>query len=51
MIETVTGSGGVLVNPPEVLEGLQALCKKYNLLFLFDEVMCGMARCGEMFAF
>ena len=51
MIETVTGSGGVLVNPPEVLQGIQALCHKYNLLLIMDEVMTGIGRCGEFFAF
>ena len=51
MIETVTGSAGVLVNPPQVVQGLRALCDKYNILFIIDEVMAGIGRCGEMFAF
>jgi len=51
MIETVTGSAGVLVNPPEVVQGIRALCDKYNVLLIIDEVMAGVGRCGEMFAF
>ena len=51
MIETVTGSAGVLVNPPQVIQGIRALCDKYNILLIIDEVMAGIGRCGEMFAF
>ena len=51
MMETVTGSAGVLVNPPEVVQGIRALCDKYNILLIIDEVMAGIGRCGELFAF
>lgn len=51
MVETVCGSAGVLVNPPEVMQGLRALCDKYNLLLIIDEVMVGLGRVGEMFGF
>lgn len=51
MIETITGSAGVLINPPEVLQGIRALCDKYNMLLILDEVMVGLGRCGEMFAY
>ncbi len=51
MIETITGSAGVLINPPEVLHGIRALCDKYGILLILDEVMVGMGRVGEMFAF
>ena len=51
MIETVTGSAGVLLNPPEVIQGIRALCDKYSILLIADEVMAGIGRCGEMFAF
>lgn len=51
MVETVTGSAGVLVNPPEVVQGIRALCDKYNIIMIIDEVMAGIGRCGEMFAF
>ncbi|KAL4431534.1 hypothetical protein ABPG74_017239 [Tetrahymena malaccensis] len=51
MIESITGSAGALVNPPEVIQGVRALCDKYNILLIMDEVMVGLGRCGEMFAF
>lgn len=51
MIESITGSAGVLVNPPEVIQGIRALCDKYSILLIMDEVMVGLGRCGEMFAF
>lgn len=51
MIETICGSAGALVNPPEVLRGIRALCDKYNILLIMDEVMVGLGRAGEMFAF
>lgn len=51
MIETITGSAGVLINPPEVLHGIRALCDKYNIMLILDEVMVGFGRCGEMLAF
>ena len=50
-METVCGSGGVLDNPPELMHGIQGLCKKYNIVFILDEVMSGLGRCGEMLAF
>lgn len=51
MIESITGSAGVLVNPPEVIQGIRALCDKYNIILIMDEVMVGLGRCGEMFAY
>lgn len=51
MIESITGSAGVLVNPDEVIQGVRALCDKYNILLIMDEVMVGLGRCGEMFAY
>ena len=51
MIETVTGSAGVLINPPEILYGIRALCDKYNIMLIMDEVMVGVGRTGEMFCF
>jgi taurine--2-oxoglutarate transaminase len=51
MVETVCGSSGVLINPPEIMIGMQSLAKKYNIVFILDEVMAGLGRCGEMFAF
>ncbi|RKH10504.1 glutamate-1-semialdehyde-2,1-aminomutase [Corallococcus sp. CA053C] len=48
IIEPVVGNMGVLVPRPGYLEGLQALCQKYGVLFVLDEVMTGfrLARGG-----
>lgn len=51
MVETVVGSAGALVNPPEVLQGIRALCDKFNILLILDEVMVGIGRTGKMFCF
>jgi len=49
-IETVTGTNGILVPPDGYLHGLRALCDKYNILLICDEIMCGFGRAGEWFA-
>lgn len=49
-IETVTGTNGIIVPPNGYLQGLRALCDKYGILLICDEVMCGLGRTGEWFA-
>jgi len=49
--ETVVGSNGVLVPPKGYYEGVRALCDKYNIVLVFDEVMAGFYRTGTPFAF
>mmetsp|Transcript_77282 Transcript_77282/g.216004 ORF Transcript_77282/g.216004 Transcript_77282/m.216004 type:complete len:531 (+) Transcript_77282:83-1675(+) len=51
MLESIVGSGGVLVPPVGYVEGIRALCDKYEILLIADEVMAGFGRTGEMFAF
>lgn len=50
LLETVPGTAGVLVPPPGYLEGLRALCDRYDILLILDEVMAGFGRTGEWFA-
>lgn len=50
MVEPVQGEGGVTPATPEFLRGLRELCDQNNLLLIFDEIQCGMGRCGTMFA-
>ena len=50
LMETVPGTAGVLVPPPGYLQGVRALCDKYGILLILDEVMCGFGRTGEWFA-
>jgi taurine--2-oxoglutarate transaminase len=49
-IETVTGTNGLIVPPEGYLAGLRALCDKYKILLVCDEVMSGFGRTGEWFA-
>src|SRR5215472_1259827 len=51
LIETVVGTAGVLVPPPGYLAGVRALCDKYGIVWIADEVMCGFGRAGAWFAF
>lgn len=51
LLESVVGTAGVLVPPPGYLEGLRALCDKYNIVWIADETMSGFARTGKWFAF
>jgi taurine---2-oxoglutarate transaminase len=51
LIETIVGTAGVLVPPPGYLAGVRALCDKYGIVWIADEVMCGFGRAGKWFAF
>ena len=48
--EVVQGEGGIYPAKKEFLEGLRALCDEKDILLIFDEVQCGMGRCGAMYA-
>lgn len=48
--EVVQGEGGIYPADPEFLKGLRKLCDEHDLLLIFDEIQCGMGRCGSMFA-
>jgi 4-aminobutyrate---pyruvate transaminase len=47
--EPVMGSGGVIVPPRGYFDRVQAVLKKYDILFVADEVICGFGRLGYMF--
>ena len=51
LIESIVGTAGVLIPPPGYLAGVQALCKKYGIVYIADEVMAGFGRTGAWFAF
>ncbi len=51
IVETVTGTNGILPPPEGYLEGLRELLSKYDILMICDEVMAGFGRTGKMFAF
>jgi taurine--2-oxoglutarate transaminase len=50
ILETVTGTNGVLVPPDGYLRGVRELCTRHGILMICDEVMCGFGRTGEWFA-
>jgi taurine--2-oxoglutarate transaminase len=50
IVEPVTGTNGVLIPPDGYMQGLRALCDKYGILLIADEVMAGFGRTGEWFS-
>lgn len=51
LIESVPGTAGVLAPPKGYLDGIRALCNKYEILWIADEVMSGFGRCGKWFGY
>ena len=47
--EPIMGAGGVLLPPKTYFEKIQAVLRKYDVLFVADEVICGFGRTGNMF--
>ncbi|HET8585320.1 MAG TPA: aspartate aminotransferase family protein [Casimicrobiaceae bacterium] len=47
--EPVMGAGGVLVPPATYFDRIQPILRKYDILFVADEVICGFGRTGRMF--
>lgn len=50
IVEPMAGSTGVLMPPKGYLEKLRAICTKYGILLIFDEVITGFGRLGSTFA-
>ncbi len=50
ILEPVQGEGGIYPAAKEFLQGLRSLCDEKDMLLIFDEIQCGMGRCGSMFA-
>ncbi|MFF0607099.1 aspartate aminotransferase family protein [Nocardia tengchongensis] len=50
ILESVPGTAGIMVPPPGYLAGVRALCDKYGIVFIADEVMAGFGRTGKWFA-
>jgi adenosylmethionine---8-amino-7-oxononanoate aminotransferase len=46
----VQGAAGILVHPPGYLKGVRALCDRYRILMIADEVAVGFGKTGKMFA-
>ena len=50
LVETVTGTNGVIIPPEGYLPGVRELCDRYGILLICDEVMSGFGRTGAWFA-
>jgi taurine--2-oxoglutarate transaminase len=50
LLETVTGTNGIIVPPKGYLEGVRSICDKYGIVYIADEVMAGFGRTGAWFA-
>jgi ornithine--oxo-acid transaminase len=50
VVEPIQGEAGVIVPDEGYLKGVRALCTKYNVLFVADEVQTGLARTGKLLA-
>jgi acetylornithine/N-succinyldiaminopimelate aminotransferase len=49
-IEPIQGEGGIRAVPDQHLKALRDLCDTHGILLIFDEVQCGVARTGKLFA-
>lgn len=50
LIESVTGTNGVIVPPEGYMQGVRDLCDQYGIVMISDEVMSGFGRTGKWFA-
>ncbi|MEP9396110.1 aspartate aminotransferase family protein [Mesorhizobium sp. KR2-14] len=51
VLETIQGGGGIVQAPAEFWQKLRALCDQYGVLWVADEVQCGVGRSGRFYAF
>ncbi|MBA2491217.1 MAG: aminotransferase class III-fold pyridoxal phosphate-dependent enzyme [Gammaproteobacteria bacterium] len=51
ILETVQGGAGVVLAAPGYWQEVRRLCDRYNVLWIADEVQCGVGRTGRFFAF
>jgi putrescine aminotransferase len=49
--EPVQGAGGVIIPPAGYWTAIEAICRKYGILLVSDEVICGFGRLGRWFGF
>jgi len=51
LVEPVQGEGGIRPASAEFLQGLRRLADEHDLMLVFDEVQCGVARTGKLYAY
>ena len=49
LMESVTGTNGIIIPPEGYMAGVRALCDRYGILMIADEVMSGFGRTGKWF--
>ena len=50
LMESVTGTNGIIIPPEGYMQGVRGLCDKYGIVMIADEVMSGFGRTGKWFA-
>ena len=50
MMETIQGEGGLYPAEESFIKGVRQICDERDILLILDEIQCGMARSGAMFA-
>lgn len=51
LVEPVQGEGGIRPASPEFMKGLRKACDEHDLMLVLDEVQCGVARTGTLYAY
>jgi taurine--2-oxoglutarate transaminase len=51
ILETITGGNGVIIPSKDWWDGIQKLCREFNLMLILDEVVCGFNRTGPAFGY
>jgi acetylornithine/N-succinyldiaminopimelate aminotransferase len=51
LVEPIQGEGGIRVGSDEFIQGLRKLADQHGLMLVFDEVQCGVARTGTLYAY
>jgi len=51
LVEPIQGEGGIRPGTHEFLAGLRAACDEHDLMLVFDEVQCGVARTGYLYGY
>jgi acetylornithine/N-succinyldiaminopimelate aminotransferase len=51
LVEPIQGEGGIRPASREFIQGLRRLCDENDLMLVFDEVQCGVARTGTLYAY
>lgn len=51
LVEPIQGEGGIRPASDEFMQGLRDMCDEHDLMLVFDEVQCGVARTGKLYAY